>query len=70
VNGTCFDPTTSRSSPSVWTNGDVPVPADYDADGKADFAVFRPSSSNWFISQSAGAPTRIFQFGIAVMFRS
>jgi hypothetical protein len=26
--------------------------------------VFRPSNSNWFISQSSGAPTRIFQFGV------
>ena len=28
-------------------------------------AVFRPSSSTWFISQSSGAPTRIEGFGIA-----
>ena len=29
--------------------GDVPVPADYNADGRADVAVYRASTGDWFI---------------------
>jgi len=31
----------------------VPVPGDYDGDGRADLALFRPSSGDWFILQSS-----------------
>ena len=32
---------------------DVPVPADFDADGRADIAVWRPDTGQWFIRYSS-----------------
>ncbi len=51
--------TTGWGAPSL---GDVPVFADYDGDGRADVAVYRRTSGEWFLAFSSGG-SRVMGWG-------
>jgi FG-GAP-like repeat len=43
----------------------VPVPGDYDGDGRTDFAVFRQPTGQWFVIQSSNGGIINQVFGVA-----
>jgi hypothetical protein len=45
------------------SEGDVPVPGDYDHDGETDFCVFRPKYGTWFILWSTTGNTTYNAYG-------
>lgn len=45
--------------------GDVPVPGDFDGDGKTDFSIFRPSSNQWWIFKSSDNTYYSIAYGAA-----
>ena len=55
-----FNPITQWGMP-----GDIPVPGDYDGDGKTDFAIWRPSTGQWWIFRSSDEVVVTKQWGVA-----
>lgn len=50
--GTSNNPNRNATFIPWGTNGDKPVVGDYDGDGRADAAVFRPSNRVWYLLRS------------------
>lgn len=49
---------------TLGSEGDIPIVRDYDGDGMADVAVYRPSDSAWFVRKSSTGDTETTFFGI------
>jgi len=59
TSGTGYDPTRAGSLQwGIASQGDIPILADFDGDGRQDFAVYRNSTGDWFWLTSSTNYTR------------
>jgi len=59
TSGTGYDPTRAGSIQwGIASQGDIPILADFDGDGRQDFAVYRNSTGEWFWLTSSTNYTR------------
>ena len=56
----------SAQTSQQWGNeeeDDVPVPGDFDGDGKTDFSIYRPGEGNWYVIASSTGNYSVTQWG-------
>ncbi len=56
---TSLNPAINYGPIQFGTPGDLPIPADYDGDGKTDIAVYRPSNGWWYLLRSTSGFTGV-----------
>ncbi len=56
-------PGSQQVSHQWGTSGDIPVPGDFDGDGKTDFSIFRPSTGEWWVVRSSDNTSYTVSFG-------
>ncbi len=44
--------------------GDIPIPFDYDGDGRGELIIFRQSNGTWFIRSTVSSETTAIQWGL------
>ena len=60
----------SASTTFGWgLSTDLPLPGDFDGDGKTDFSVFRPSTGEWYVINSSSGAWSVWQWGLSTDIR-